>query len=170
MGGTVMEGQQFVLTDYADGQRRITPVTGETVTAQLEKLLPGQQFRIEPELPVPAEDGLELIAVNCVRAPESSGLMLVAMLREPGGEAPTAGYIQTLSSQKWAERNQGAPLTSAERARQVLLALVETGEAPDFGRGWQPVQLSAATPEQTRRMKAKEGQGKMLGDNKGKKK
>ena len=165
-----MQEQQFVLIDYADGQRRIAPVDRGVVENQLAKLQPGQQFRIEPEPPIPAGEGLELMAVNCVRDPEDGGMMLVALLRAPGGSDPTSGYVQSISSAKGAEGNQKAPLTSAEKALQVISQMVETGEVPDFSRGWQPVQLSIATPEETRRMKAKERQTAALRDNKGGKK
>lgn len=134
------------------------------------KLQPCQQFRIEPEPPIPAGEGLELMAVNCVRDPEDGGMMLVALLRAPGGSDPTSGYVQSISSAKGAEGNQKAPLTSAEKALQVITQMVETGEVPDFSRGWQPVQLSIATPEETRRMKSKERQTAALRDNKGGKK
>ena len=50
-----------------------------------------------------------------------------------------------------------------------MVQLVETRRAPDFSRGWQPVQLSAANPEETRRMQAKEQQRAASGPNKGKK-
>lgn len=165
-----MQEQQFVLIDYADGQRRIAPVDRGVVENQLAKLQPGQQFRIEPEPPIPAGEGLELMAVNCVRDPEDGGMMLVALLRAPGGSDPTSGYVQSISSAKGAEGNQKAPLTSAEKALQVISQMVETGEVPDFSRGWQPVQLSIATPEETRRMKSKERQTAALRDNKGGKK
>lgn len=159
--------QQFTITDYADDQRRIAPVTVETVAAQLAKLQPAQQFRIEPEPPLPAKDGLELFAMNCLRDPEDSGILLVAMLRAPGGEEPTAGYVLSFSSHLDTEENSKVSLTSAERALRVMTRMVETGEAPDFNRGWQPVRLGAATPEETRRMKAKEQQRANLGSNKG---
>ncbi len=165
-----MQEQQFVLIDYADGQRRIAPVDRGVVENQLAKLQPGQQFRMERGPPLPAEEGLELMAINCVREPQSSGLMLVVMLQAPGEDHPTAGYVQTLSSPKWGEGNHKAPLTTAEKALEMLLTLVERGELPDFKGGWQPVRLSAATPEETRRMKAKENQGRTLGGNKGGKK
>lgn len=164
--------RQFILTDYMDDQRRISPVTAEVLAAHLEKLTPGQQFRIEPEPPIPAEDGLELMAVNCVRTPQDDGMMLVALLRNPGSENATAGYVLTASGPKWADEdgNTKAPLTSRERAEEVLTRMLETGELPDFSRGWQPVQVSAATPEETRRMKAKEEQAANMGINKSGKK
>lgn len=59
-----MQEQQFVLIDYADGQRRIAPVDRGVVENQLAKLQPGQQFRIEPEPPIPAEEGLELMEIG----------------------------------------------------------------------------------------------------------
>ena len=165
-----MEGQGFVITDYAAGEARLSPVTVAMVEEQVGKLQPCQQFRIEPEPPIPAGEGLELMAVNCVRDPEDGGMMLVALLRAPGGSDPTSGYVQSISSAKGAEGNQKAPLTSAEKALQVISQMVETGEVPDFSRGWQPVQLSMATPEETRRMKSKERQTAALRDNKGGKK
>lgn len=162
-----MAEQQFVLTDYADNQRRIAPVTGETVAAQVAKLRPGEQFRIEPEPPIPAGEGLALAAVNCARDPRDSGILLVAMLRAPEREEFAKGYVLSFSSGRWDEEGQKVPLTSAEKALAVLTRMVETGELPDFDRGWQPVKLSAATPEETRRMHAKEAQASSLGDNKG---
>ena len=75
-----MEGQGFVITDYAAGEARLSPVTVAMVEEQVGKLQPSQQFRIEPEPPIPAGEGLELMAVNCVRDPEDGGMMLVALL------------------------------------------------------------------------------------------
>lgn len=167
-----MEQQNFVLTDYATSQVT-TPVDREMVLEQMERLSPGQQFRLEPAPPIPAGDGLELMAVNCVRSPEDDGMMLVAMLRAPGAQLATAGYVLTASlPPKWDSQSNGGkvPLTSRDRAAQALAELVETGRLPDFSRGWQPVRVGAATPEETRRMQAKEAQRVQNGANKKSKK
>lgn len=155
----------FVLTDYAAGET--VTVTGSTqVARRLEKLKPGEQFRLEPAPPIPVEDSL-LTAVNCVRDPENSGILLVAILRAPDSEEPTRGYLLSSSCVVDTEENGKMPLTSAERALEAMTRMVETHRAPDFSRGWQPVRLGAATPEETRRMKAKERQRADLGPNKG---
>ena len=162
----IPEGEGFfVLTDYAAGQT-VTVTDGAEAARRIGALKAGEQFRLEPVPPIPVEDSL-LVAVNCVRTPEDSGILLVAILRDPGGGDPTKGYLLSFSSVIDTEENCKVPLTTAQRAAEVVTRMVETHRAPDFDRGWQPVRLDAATPEETRRMKAKEQQRANLGSNKG---
>ena len=67
----------FILTDYAAG-KTVVVNDGAAVTQQMEKLQAGEQFRLEPVPPIPAE-GLLLAAVNCVNNPEGDGILLVAI-------------------------------------------------------------------------------------------
>ena len=165
----IPEGEGFfILTDYAAG-KTVVVNDGAAVTQQMEKLQAGEQFRLEPVPPIPAE-GLLLAAVNCVNNPEGDGILLVAILRDPDGEEFTRGYLLSTSYAVDTEENGKLPLTSTDRALAAMVQLVETRRAPDFSRGWQPVQLSIATPEETRRMKSKERQTAALRDNKGGKK
>ena len=157
----------FILTDYAAG-KTVVVNDGAAVTQQMEKLQAGEQFRLEPVPPIPAE-GLLLAAVNCVNNPEGDGILLVAILRDPDGEEFTRGYLLSTSYAVDTEENGKLPLTSTDHALAAMVQLVETRRAPDFSRGWQPVQLSAANPEETRRMQAKEQQRAASGPNKGKK-
>ena len=90
-------------------------------------------------------------------------------LRDPDGEEFTRGYLLSTSYAVDTEENGKLPLTSTDRALAAMVQLVETRRAPDFSRGWQPVRLSAANPEETRRMQAKEQQRAASGPNKGKK-
>ncbi len=164
----IPEGEGFfILTDYAAG-KTVVVNDGAAVTQQMEKLQAGEQFRLEPVPPIPAE-GLLLAAVNCVNNPEGDGILLVAMLRDPDGEEFTRGYLLSTSYAVDTEENGKLPLTSTDRALAVMTQLVETHRAPDFSRGWQPVRLSAANPEETRRMQAKEQQRAAPAPNKGKK-
>ena len=164
----IPEGEGFfILTDYAAG-KTVVVNDGAAVTQQMEKLQAGEQFRLEPVPPIPAE-GLLLAAVNCVNNPEGDGILLVAMLRDPDGEEFTRGYLLSTSYAIDTEENGKLPLTSTDRALAAMVQLVETRRAPDFSRGWQPVQLSAANPEETRRLQAKEQQLAASGPNKGKK-
>ena len=164
----IPEGEGFfILTDYAAG-KTVVVNDGAAVTQQMEKLQAGEQFRLEPVPPIPAE-GLLLAAVNCVNNPEGDGILLVAMLRDPDGEEFTRGYLLSTSYAVDTEENGKLPLTSTDRALAAMVQLEETRRAPDFSRGWQPVRLSAANPEETRRMQAKEQQRAASGPNKGKK-
>lgn len=164
----IPEGEGFfILTCYA-ADKTVVINDGTAVTQQMEKLRAGEQFRLEPVPPIPAE-GLLLAAVNCVNDPEGDGILLVAMLREPDREEFTRGYLLSTSYAVDTEENGKLPLTSADRALAVMVQLVETRRAPDFSRGWQLVRLSAANPEETRRMQAKEQQRAAPGPNKGKK-
>ena len=162
----IPEGEGFfILTDYA-ADKTVVINDGATVTQQMENLQAGEQFRLEPMPPIPVE-GLLLAAVNCVN--KGDGILLVAMLRDPDGEEFTRGYLFSTSYAVDTSENGKLPLTSADRALAVMTQLVETHRAPDFSRGWQPVRLSAANPEETRRMQAKEQQRAAPGPNKGKK-
>ena len=75
-----MEQQTFVLTDYLDKQKRITPVTREILEEQLDKLNPGDQIRLEAPVIV---EGKELFAVNCLRG--ERGYDLIFLLKKPEG-------------------------------------------------------------------------------------
>ena len=146
----IPEGEGFfILTDYAAG-KTVVVNDGAAVTQQMEKLQAGEQFRLEPVPPIPAE-GLLLAAVNCVNNPEGDGILLVAMLRDPDGEEFTRGYLLSTSYAVDTEENGKLPLTSTDRALAAMVQLVETN------------------PEETRRMQAKEQQRAASGPNKGKK-
>ena len=130
----ISEGEGFfILTDYAAG-KTVVVNDGAAVTQQMEKLQAGEQFRLEPVPPIPAE-GLLLAAVNCVNNPEGDGILLVAMLRDPDGEEFTRGYLLSTSYAIDTEENGKLPLTSTDRALAAMVQLVETRRAPDFSRG-----------------------------------
>ena len=144
--------QQFTLTDYLDGQKRITPVTQEILEEQLDKLGPGDQFRLEA--PITVEDK-ELFAVNCVRG--GGGYDLIFLLKKPEGGSKMAGYIVQNRTQ--------------EKILELLLAFVLEGKAPNFREScWYPVEAVASTSEEADRMRAKERLEARFGANKGGKK
>ena len=145
-------GEQFTLTDYLDGQRRITPVTREILEEQLDKLNPGDQFRLEAPVTV---EGQELFAVNCVRG--GRGYDLIFLLKKPEGGTKMTGHI--------------AQDRTREKVLELLSAFVLEGEAPSFREiYWYPVEAVASTSEEADRMRAKERLEARFGGNKGGKK
>ena len=147
-----MEQQTFVLTDYLDKQKRITPVTREILEEQLDKLNPGDQIRLEAPVIV---EGKELFAVNCLRG--ERGYDLIFLLKKPEGGPKMKGYI--------------APGRTRERCLELLSALVLEGKAPNFRESyWYPVEAVASTSEEAERMRSKERLEARLGGNKGGKK
>ena len=145
-------GEPFTLTDYLDGQKRIAPVTGEILEEQLDKLGPGDQFRLEAPVTV---EGKELFAVNCVR--RDRGYDLIFLLKKPEGGTKMEGYI--------------AQNRTREKALEILSAFVLEGNAPDFRESfWYPVEAVASTSDEADRMRAKERLEARFGPNKGGKK
>lgn len=145
-------GEPFTLTDYLDGQKRIAPVTGEILEEQLDKLGPGDQFRLEAPVAV---EGKELFAVNCVR--RDRGYDLIFLLKKPEGGPKMEGYI--------------AQNRTREKALEILFAFVLEGNAPDFREScWYPVEAVASTSDEAERMRAKERLEARFGPNKGGKK
>lgn len=131
--------QQFVLTDYQEPDKRVTPVTREVLETQVNKLGPGQQFRLEAPI---ALEGKELFALNCVCAAEDN-YSLIFMLKAPEEGGTMGGYI--------------AQRRTRSKALEILTAFVLEDTAPDFRGGeWFPIRVGKATQEETRRMKAKE--------------
>lgn len=118
----VQAGQGFVLTDLPSG-RRTSQVDGESLVRQLEGLEPGQQFRLEFTPPIPIQ-GIELVALNCIRE-ENSAYRMVAQPRiSDGGE--TIGFLRVKAKK--------------EEVQELLVRLVERGEIPNFtDPGWQTV-------------------------------
>ncbi len=147
-----MEQQTFVLTDYLDKQKRITPVTREILEEQLDKLNPGDQIRLEAPVIV---EGKELFAVNCLRG--ERGYDLIFLLKKPEGGTKMAGYVV---------QNR-----TREKVLELLSAFVLEGNAPDFREScWYPVEAMASTSDEAERMRAKERIEARFGHNKGGKK
>ncbi len=148
-----MEQQTFVLTDYLDGQKRISPVTREVLEEQLDKLGPGDQFRLEAPVIV---EGKELFAVNCMMG-ERENYTLFFLLKNPQGGTTMDGYLTKDRSRKG--------------VLDILFAFVLEGNAPDFRESaWYPVRAESATSEEADRMRAKERLEARFGANKGRKK
>lgn len=144
--------EQFTLTDYLDDQRRITPVTRVVLEEQLDKLGPGDQFRLEA--PITVADR-ELFALNCMRVEQRYDLIF--LLKKPEGGSQVEGYI--------------ASGRTRERCLELLSALVLEGKAPNFRESyWYPVEAVASTSEEAERMRSKERLEARLGGNKSGKK